>query len=228
MATGRVGGWTYARSGVDRSEVARALAALVGAARYRASASHGVRVEAPGHYAGMLRIGRETIALTTDTVGTKVLLAEQLGRWEEVGEDVVAVNVNDLASVGARSAGLVDVILCRHPDPVTFAAIGRGLARGLKAADCSLLGGETAVVPSIVRGTDLGGTAVGFFPGRRRPITGERTRPGDVLVGLRSHGFHANGLTLVRRLLARGRIDLGRPRPGGRGPLGREILRPTR
>ncbi len=185
-------------------------------------------MEAPGHYAGLLRLGRETIAVTTDTVGTKVLLAEQLGRWEEVGEDVVGVNVNDLAAVGARPAGLVDVILCRRPDPTTFAAIGRGLARGLRAADCWLLGGETAVVPSIVRGTDLGGTAVGFFPGRRRPITGRRLRSGDLLIGLPSHGFHANGLTLVRRLLARGRIDLDRPRPGGRGPLGREILRPTR
>ena len=226
--TARGSGWTYARSGVDRSEVARALAALVGAARYRASAAHGTPIGPAGHYAGLIRIGRETIAITTDTVGTKVLLAEALDRWEEVGEDIVGVNVNDLAALGARSAGLVDVILCRRPDPAIFAAIGRGLARGLRAADCSLLGGETAVVPSIVRGTDLGGTAIGFFPGRRVPITGARIRPGDVLIGLRSNGFHANGLTLVRRLLARARIDLGRPRPGGRGPVGREILRPTR
>ncbi len=226
--TGDATGWTYARSGVDRGETSRALAGLLRAARSRPPAAHGRPIHAPGHYAGLLRIGRETIAVTTDTVGTKVLLAEELGRWEEVGEDIVGVNVNDLASVGARTAGLVDVILCERPRVREFAAIGRGLGRGLRRAECALLGGETAVVPAIVRGTDLGGTAVGFFPGRRRPVTGARIRPGDVLLGIPSDGLHANGFTLVRRLLQEGGVDLGRPRPGGRGPAGRELLRPTR
>ena len=171
-STARKAGWTYARSGVNRSEVASALAELIRAARYDPPSSHGRPVEAPGHYAGMIRIGRETVAITTDTVGTKVLLAEELHRWEEVGEDIVGVNVNDLAAVGARTAGLVDVILCARPRPAEFRAIGRGIGRGLRAAECALLGGETAVVPGIVDGIDLGGTAFGFFPGKRTPITG--------------------------------------------------------
>jgi len=219
---------TYAASGVDLPKRAVALAELLRAARYRAPASHGRPVSAPGHYAGIVRLGRETVALTTDTVGTKVLLAEQLGRWEEVGEDAVAINVNDLASVGARTVGIVDTILCARPDLSVFRALGRGLARGLRAARCSLLGGETAIVGDIVRGVDLGATALGVFPGGREPVLGGRIRPGDRLIGIPSAGLHANGFTLVRRLLEEGAVDLGRPRPGARLALGRELLRPTR
>jgi phosphoribosylformylglycinamidine cyclo-ligase len=185
-------------------------------------------VPLPGGYAGLLRLGRETVAVTTDTVGTKVLIADALDRWEEVGEDLVGVNVNDLAAVGARTAGLVDTILCARPDSERFRAIGRGLARGLRRADCSLLGGETAVVPDLVRDIDLGATAIGFFPNGRRPVTGAHIRPGDVVLGVPSSGVHANGFTLVRRLLQEGSVDLARPRPGARRPVGEELLPPTR
>ena len=161
-------------------------------------------------------------------MGTKVLLAAELGRWQEVGEDLVAINVNDLASVGARPTALVDTILCGSPDAQVFRGVGRGIARGLAAARCSLVGGETALVGEIVRGTDLGATALGFFPGRRRPVLGAGIRPGDRLLGLRSTGLHANGFTLVRRLLREASVPLGRARPGGRRPLGEELLTATR
>ncbi|HTT15277.1 MAG TPA: phosphoribosylformylglycinamidine cyclo-ligase [Thermoplasmata archaeon] len=219
---------TYAASGVDVGIRAQALAALLGGVRYRPPPDHGRPVDLAGHFAGLVRLGRETVALTTDTVGTKVLLAEELRRWEEVGEDIVGVNVNDLAAVGARPAALVDTILCARPDDGVFAGIGRGLDRGLRRAGCALVGGETAVVPDLVSGFDLGGTALGFFPRGRRPVTGERIRPGDVILGIPSTGFHANGYTLVRRLLREESVDLDQPRPGGRGPVGLELLRPTR
>ena len=221
-------GWTYAKSGVDTDARAEALRELLAAVRYRPPPTHGRVVPAPGHFAGLIRIGSETIAITTDTVGTKVLLAEALGRWEEVGEDLVAVNVNDLAAVGARAAGLVDTVLVARPSGPSFRAIGRGMDRGLRAAECSLLGGETAVVPSIVHGIDLGGTAIGFFPRGRRPVLGERIRPGDVVLGIPSSGLHANGFTLVRRLLEERAVDLARPRPGAATPAGIELLTPTR
>jgi phosphoribosylformylglycinamidine cyclo-ligase len=219
---------TYAQSGVDRSSVGRALAALLGQIRPVAPGSHGRLVDLPGHYAGLLRIGRETIAATTDTVGTKVLLADEMGRWEEVGEDIVAINVNDLAAVGARTAGIVDTIVCACPDAARFRAIGRGIQRGLAAARCSLLGGETAVVPDLVGDIDLGAAAIGFFPSGRRPVTGRGIRPGDRIVGIPSSGVHANGFTLLRRILSEAGVDPHRPRPGGRGPVGIELLRPTR
>ena len=219
---------TYAASGVDLAGRDRALRGLLRAARYRAPAAHGRPISAPGHFAGLVRIGRETIALTTDTVGTKVLLAEELGRWEEVGEDLVAINVNDLAAVGARPAAIVDTILCAAGDRRQFRAIGRGIARGLAAARCSLVGGETALVGEIVRGIDLGATAVGFFPNGRRPVLGLGIRPGDRLLGIPSSGLHANGFTLVRRLLQEAGVSLRRRRPRAIAPLGLELLTPTR
>ncbi|MGI0053328.1 MAG: phosphoribosylformylglycinamidine cyclo-ligase [Thermoplasmata archaeon] len=219
---------TYAAAGVGRRPVARGLAALLASASYRPPPSSGRRVELAGHYAGLLRIGRETLALTTDTVGTKTLLARDLGRWEEVGEDAVAVNVNDLAAVGARPAAFVDCLSLPRPDPKVLSAIGRGLDRGLRASRAHLLGGETAVVPELVRGPDVGGTALGFFPPGRRPVTGALVRPGDHLVGLASSGLHANGLTLARRIVRAARWPLSRARPGGPGPLGEEMLRPSR
>jgi phosphoribosylformylglycinamidine cyclo-ligase len=219
---------TYAASGVDRAAVGRALGALLGSVRARAPATSGRPVRLPGHYAGLIRIGRETMAVTTDTVGTKVLLAEAMGRWEEVGEDLVAANVNDLAAVGARPAGIVDTIVCARPDVARFRAIGRGIDRGLAAARCSLLGGETAVVPELVRGDDLGATALGFFPRGRRPVTGQRIRAGDRVLGIPSSGVHANGYTLVRKVLAEARFDPHRSRPGVRPSVGVELLRPTR
>lgn len=222
------GGATYAKSGVDRSAITGALQGLLASVRFRPAPSHGRSVSAPGHFAGMVRIGRETIAVTTDTVGTKVLLAEQMGRWEEVGEDMVGVNVNDLAAVGARAAGIVDTILCTRPDPAVFRALGRGIDRGLRAAGCSLLGGETAVVPSIVRGIDLGATAIGFFPRGRLPVLGDRIRFGDVVLGIPSAGIHANGFTLVRQLMEAARVDPRQPRRGGPASLGEELLAPTR
>ncbi len=225
---GRHRPWTYAAAGVDRSAIGEALRGLLAAVRYRPPPSSGRALAAPGHYAGLVRLGRETVAVTTDTVGTKVLLAEQLGAWEEVGEDLVAINVNDLASVGARPFGLVDTVSCARPEPTIFRAIGRGIDRGLRAGRVALLGGETAVVPEVVRGVDLGATALGFFPGQRHPILGGRLRPGDVLLGVPSSGAHANGFTLIRRLLSEASVDLRRPRPGGRGSVGRELIRATR
>ena len=222
------GAWTYARAGVDRSRVSDAVATLVRAARWSPPASSGTRVEAPGHYAGLLTVGGTTLAMTTDTVGTKVLLAESLGRWEEIGEDIVGVNVNDLSSVGARPAAIVDTILCTAPDPAKFAALGRGLARGLRKAGCHLLGGETAVVPDLVKGLDAGGTAVGYFPEGRSPILGDRIAAGDAILGIPSEGFHANGYTLLRRLIEQEQLDLRRRRPGARKSLGEELLHPTR
>ncbi|MHB1434568.1 MAG: phosphoribosylformylglycinamidine cyclo-ligase [Thermoplasmata archaeon] len=228
MARSSTSAWTYASSGVDRGAIASALAALLSGIRYRAPPTAGRLLPARGHFAGLVRVGAETLALTTDTVGTKVALAEAVGRFEEVGQDVVGVNVNDLAAVGARPVGLLDTIVCRHVDVGILRALGRGLDRGLRRAGCHLLGGETAVVGDQVAGWDLGGTAIGYFPKRRRPILGRALRPGDHLIGLPSSGFHANGYTLVRRLLAERAVDLNAPRPGGRSPVARELLRPTR
>ncbi|MCI4347640.1 MAG: phosphoribosylformylglycinamidine cyclo-ligase [Thermoplasmata archaeon] len=219
---------TYASAGVNRRRTSEALAALLAKVRYRPPVVSGRPIRLGGHYAGLIRIGRETIAITTDTVGTKSILAETLGRWEEIGIDAVAVNVNDIASVGARPAGLVDVISCRRAEPKVFAQIGRGIDRGLRESRCALLGGETAIVPELVQGIDVGGTAIGFFPRGRVPITGARIRAGDVLLGIPSTGLHANGLTLARRIVAGSTSGVGTRRRGSRRSIGLELLTASR
>lgn len=221
-------GWTYAASGVDRSSISAALGALLSQVRYVPPPSSGRLLPARGHFAGLVRIGAETLALTTDTVGTKVALAEAAGRFDDLGEDLVAVNVNDLAAVGARPVGLLDTIVCRTIDAEILRGIGRGLNRGIRTARCHLLGGETAVVGEQVQGWEIGGTAVGYFPRGRDPILGRRLRVGDRLIGLSSFGFHANGYTLIRKILSERSVDLMAQRPGGRAPIVRELLRPTR
>lgn len=213
---------------MSRSRQATAIAALLSNVGYRAPPASGRPISLPGHYAGLVRIGRETIAITTDTVGTKTILAASLGQWEEVGVDAVAVNVNDLASVGARPAGLVDVISCRQPEPAIFEQIGRGIYRGLQAAQCSLLGGETAIVPELLEGVDVGGTAIGFFPRGRPPVTGKRIRPTDVLLGIPSTGLHANGFTLARRVVSESGSELRARRDGATQTLGEELLTASR
>lgn len=222
------GAITYAQAGVRQDEVAAALSALLAGARYTPPPSSGRPVQLPGHFAGLLKIGKETVALTTDNVGTKLLLARTLDRWEEVGEDVVAVNVNDLAAIGARPAALVDYIAVQTPVPHIFAGIGKGLGRGLKEARCALVGGESSVVPDLVKSVDLSGTALGFFPSGRSPVTGASLKPGDVLIGLPSSGFHANGYTLLRKLIEEYSIDITAPLPGDEVPLGQRLLAPTR
>ncbi|MCI4346342.1 MAG: phosphoribosylformylglycinamidine cyclo-ligase [Thermoplasmata archaeon] len=221
-------GRTYASVGVDRGAVAVGLRALLEEARYRAPSTSGRPLPLPGHFAGLLRIGTLTVALTTDTIGTKGLLAQELDRWEEVGEDVVAINVNDLAAVGARPAALVDTISMPKSDPAILAALGRGIRQGLEKAECSLVGGETALVPELVNGVDLGATALGFFPPGRRPITGRSIRVGDSILGIPSSGVHANGLTLARRIAAGSPGGYAGTRRGGSRPLGEELLTPTR
>ena len=219
---------TYREVGVDHGAISRSLRGFLRAVHPPRPSGHGRLKLGPGHFSGLLQVGRETLAITTDGVGTKVLLAEQLDRWEEVGEDLVAVNVNDLSAVGARPLALLDYLAMPRPEERVLRAIGRGVGRGLRRAGCGLVGGETAVVPELHRAPDLSGTALGYFPPGRPPVTGERIRPGDVALGLPSSGFHANGYTLVRRLVERAGLSLRSPLPGGGLPLGRRLLAPSR
>jgi len=220
---------TYAKSGVNTADIRKGVSAILNAVRYQPPSSHGKLLGGIGHYAGVINVGKTMLALTTDGVGTKVLIAEDLDRWEEVGEDMVAVNVNDLLAAGATTSAMVDYVACRQPDTRVLAAIGRGLNRGLEKGRCALVGGETAVVPEmLVSAYDLSGTALGFFPPGYGPVTGEQLKPGDSLIGLPSSGFHSNGYTLVRRLVNDHHISLSERVPGEPLPLGRALLKPTR
>ena len=158
-----------------------------------------------GHYAGLVKIGKETIAMHTDGVGTKVLVAHELNKYDTVGIDCVAMNVNDIICVGAKPVALVDYLALQREDAVLVREIMKGLVSGSKEAEVSLIGGETAIMPDLIKGEsgktgfDLAGTAIGAVKGK--PITGEKMKVGDAIIGLESSGVHSNGLTLARKAL---------------------------
>jgi phosphoribosylformylglycinamidine cyclo-ligase len=208
-------GLTYAEAGVDVAASEAATAALV--ARLGG---------ASGDYAGLLDVGDRYLALSTDGVGTKILVAEALDDYSTIGVDCVAMNANDLVAAGVRPRAFVDYLAVAEPDESVAAAVGEGLAAGAELAGVELVGGETAVMPEVVRGVDLAGTCAGLAP-KEAVFPGE-ARVGDALVAWRSTGVHSNGLTLAREVVARaGGYD--EPCPfDGYGTLGEALLEPTR
>jgi phosphoribosylformylglycinamidine cyclo-ligase len=218
-------GMTYAKSGVDIDEKSAAIAALVKEIRFTRR-GFGAPVDIGGHFSGLLDFGRHYLSLCTDGVGTKLLVAEALDRWDTVGIDCIAMNANDMICIGAEPLAFVDYIAVDRPRQKTVEAIGRGLSKGAELANLSIIGGETAVVPEMVRGLDLSGTCLGFVR-KGRQITGSAVRPGDVVIGIESSGIHSNGLTLARRVFKDAGIDLLDNLPGFDHSVGEELLAPT-
>jgi phosphoribosylformylglycinamidine cyclo-ligase len=213
----------YTRAGVSQSGADASVAALVAHLSKIDTGKPSRVVPLPGHYASVLRLDEATgIAFGTDGVGTKMVVAEQLGRFETIGIDCIAMNVNDLVCVGAEPIALVDFILCRTADPEQCGAIGEGLRRGAELAGIEIPGGEIAQVGDVVNGLELAGSAIGIVP-LDAIVTGAAIAPGDVVIGLPSSGLHSNGYTLARAVLADVPLDddrLGRP-------LGEVLLEPT-
>jgi phosphoribosylformylglycinamidine cyclo-ligase len=220
----------YARAGVDQSRAGRAGTALVEVLRGIQTGRESRAALAPGHYANVLRLdGGVGLALSTDGVGTKVIVAEQLGRFDTVGIDCVAMNVNDVICVGADPVALLDYIAVEDADPELLEQIAHGLRRGAEEARVEIPGGELAVLPELIRGHpsprgfDLLGFCVGLVD-LGELVTGAAIQPGDAIVGLPSSGVHSNGLTLAREALP----DLleAPPELGG-ATVGETLLEPT-
>ena len=157
-------------------------------------------VPLPGHYASVLRLDDRTgLALSTDSVGTKMVVAERLGRYDTIGIDCVAMNVNDVICVGAEPIAMLDFILTERADPAVCEQLGVGLARGAELAGIEIPGrrdrpGRRTSSP----GLELGGTCVGLVD-LDAIVTGAAVEPGDPVIGLPSSGLHSNGYTLARR-----------------------------
>jgi len=155
-----------------------------------------------GHYGGMFRCGSETMVVHTDGVGTKVLVAQELGRYDTVGIDAVAMSVNDILCVGGEPLVGVDYLALAKEDAELVAEITKGLVKGAEESNCAIVGGETAIMPEIIKGGekpfDLAFTVVGRI---KKQIYGNEIAIGDSIVGLESSGLHSNGYTLARKLL---------------------------
>ncbi|HEV2820252.1 MAG TPA: AIR synthase related protein, partial [Solirubrobacteraceae bacterium] len=158
----------YAAAGVDTARADTAVASLVGVLRTIDTGRASRVVDLPGHFASVLRLTDTLgLALATDGVGSKLVVAGQTGRLDTVGIDCVAMNVNDLVCVGAEPIALLDYLAVEQADPAALAAIGGGLKAGAQAAGVEIPGGELAVLPELIRGHpsphgfDLCATAVG-------------------------------------------------------------------
>lgn len=215
----------YAEAGVSQSEADRAVAALV-AALAKGGGGASRQVLTSGHYANVIAIDENTgIALSTDGVGTKLLVAEALGRYDTVGIDCVAMNVNDVICVGAEPLAMLDYLAVESADAEREGAIGAGLAKGAELAGIEIPGGELAQLGELVRGFDLAGACFGTVA-LDAIVTGTAIEPGDAVIGLPSSGLHSNGYTLARRALDG--VDWGEDPGGALGrPLGEALLEPT-
>jgi phosphoribosylformylglycinamidine cyclo-ligase len=213
----------YAKAGVDQGAADSAVAGLVQALGAIQLGRPSAQVPLPGHYASVIRIDERTgIALSTDGVGTKLVLAEQLGRFDTIGIDCVAMNVNDVICVGAEPLAMLDYIAIEKADPAVCEEIGIGLAAGAEKAGIEIPGGELAQLGQLVRGVDVSGACFGTVA-LDEIVDGSAVEPGDVVIGLPSTGLHSNGYTLARSALAEVSLDddrLGRP-------LGDVLLEPT-
>ena len=220
----------YARAGVDTGRAERAVAGLV---EVLATIDTGRRSRATlgsGHYANVIALDeRSGIALSTDGVGSKVLVAQELERFDTVGIDCVAMNVNDVVCVGATPLALLDYIAVEQAEPTLLRALAEGLKAGAEAAGVEIPGGEVAQLPELIRGHpspwgfDLVGACVGSIE-LDRIVTGERVAPGDAVIGLPASGVHSNGLTLARSALP----DLAEtPAELGGLTVGETLLEPT-
>ncbi len=213
----------YERAGVSQTAADSAVEALVRSLRAIDLGRPSRVVPLPGHYASVLRLDdRSGLALSTDTVGTKMVVAERLDRYDTIGIDCVAMNVNDVICVGAEPIAMLDFILTERADPAVCEQLGVGLAKGAELAGIEIPGGEIAQVADIVTGHELGGTCVGLVE-LDAIVTGAAVEPGDPVIGLPSSGLHSNGYTLARRALDEVPLDderLGRP-------LGDVLLEPT-
>jgi phosphoribosylformylglycinamidine cyclo-ligase len=223
----------YAAAGVDTSEAGRGVQALTRVLRAIDPGRPSRSVLRSGHYASVIEAAPGLgIALSTDGVGSKLVLAEQTGRLETVGIDCVAMNVNDVVCVGAEPLALLDYLAVERVDPAALEKIAAGLRRGAELAGVEIPGGELAVLPELIRGHpsphgfDLAGACFGTVA-LERIVSGERCAPGDAVIGLPSSGLHSNGYTLARRVLGDAeRLDERPPQLGG-DSLADALLAPT-
>jgi phosphoribosylformylglycinamidine cyclo-ligase len=202
-------------------------------AAFRATGT-GRRVVDVGYFASVVEITDTLgLALCTDGVGSKVLIAEMLRRYDTVGIDCVAMNVNDAICVGAEPVSFLDYIAIERATPEMLEQIARGLYKGAELAGVAIVGGEISQMPDVIKGhepgtgLDLVGMCAGIVP-LDRIILGQDVAPGDVVIGVRSNGIHSNGLTLARKaLFEAGGLQPGQPMTELGCSVGEELLRPT-
>jgi phosphoribosylformylglycinamidine cyclo-ligase len=241
---------TYAEAGVDeereQTAFSRVMRPWLARTRVKSSMVTSITGLSSGYFATLMHLPPgPPLALTTDGVGTKILLAREANRWESIGVDCVANNVNDLICVGAVPLALLDYMATDRIDEGVLDEVARGLFLGAELAGVAIPGGEIAQIGAMLADStgggpmiDLVGTAIGALPpseapsaqnGYRAPVDGSAVRPGDVIIGLPSSGLHSNGYSLARHaLFTKGSLSLTDQVPGTGRRLIDALLQPTR
>ena len=238
---------TYATAGVDeereQAAFARVMRPWLARTKVRSPLVASITGLASGYFATLMHLPPgPPIALTTDGVGTKILLARDANRWEPIGVDCVANNVNDLICVGAVPLALLDYMATDRIDEGVLDEVARGLFLGAELAGIAIPGGEIAQIGDMLADSagggpmlDLVGTAIGALPpdaigsGWREAVDGSAVRPGDAVIGLLSSGLHSNGYSLARHALFRkGGMSLSDQVLGTGRRLADALLQPTR
>jgi len=216
---------TYSQSGVDISLEEDTVTKI--ASKLKSTLQFRDIITDSGHYAALVRLGDKAIAMATDGVGSKILIAEMLDKYDTIGIDCIAMVVNDILCVGAEPIALVDYLAVEKPNPEIASKIAEGLVKGAELSKIAIIGGETASLPDIINGLDLAGTGIGFVD-VDKIITGENIKSGDVLIGLKSNGIHSNGLSLARRaIFDEGNYKVDDKLFNSNITIGEELLKPT-
>jgi phosphoribosylformylglycinamidine cyclo-ligase len=159
-----------------------------------------------GAYAGLIGLGNKVLALHADGVGSKIIVAQMMNRFDTIGLDCIAMNVNDIICVGAQPLAFIDYIALKSANKMLLRQIVKGLVKGAKECNIPIVGGETAILPDIISGFndenafDLAGMILGSAS-RSELVLGQGIAVGDVILGVESSGLHSNGYTLARRIL---------------------------
>lgn len=217
---------TYKSAGVDVSRIKKSQSAI---GRIISSTHSGMVKSGFGHYAGLVGIhGGKYLATHTDGVGTKVIIANLLKKYDTVGIDCVAMNVNDIICIGATPISFVDYIAANKNNESVFVDIAKGLAVGAKKSDMPIVGGETAIMPDLFEekkfAFDLAGMVAGIVD-KNKVIMGNKIKPGDIIIGLASTGIHSNGYSLARKALLK-KYSVN-DTVKGLGKIGLAMLTPT-
>ena len=225
---------TYADLGIDIKTISKAqkkIGAMI-------SGTHllpitGKVLSGYGGYAGLVDVGGRILALHADGVGSKIIVAQMMNRFDTIGVDCIAMNVNDVICVGAQPLAFVDYIALKSENKILLQQIVKGLVAGAEESNVPIVGGETAVLPDLISGFDdgnafdLAGMVLGSVARKSKLVLGQRITVGDVILGVESSGLHSNGYTLARKVLL-SKYSLDEIPEYMLHPLGEELLIPTR
>jgi phosphoribosylformylglycinamidine cyclo-ligase len=185
-----------------------------------------------GHYAGLIEIGDNIMTMHTDGVGTKILIAQLMKKYDTIGIDCIAMNVNDIICVGSKPLGYLSYVALQNTNDYLLKELTKGLVKGAKLSSIAIVGGETAILPDIITGKengynfDLAGMIFGIIIDKKKIILGNRIKSGDIILGIHSTGLHSNGYTLARKVLLDKYLINDKPEYLDT-KLGNELLKPT-